>query len=108
GLVAERVETARGVIDIGHAAAHAGREVAAGVAQHHHYAASHVLAAVVAQALDHRHGAGVAHGEAFARHAVEIGLAGDGAVEHRVADDDVLRRVPRRFRRLLAHDAAAR
>ena len=33
---------------------------------------------------------GVAHGEALAGDAAEIALAGDGAVQHRVADDDAL------------------
>ena len=51
-------------------------------------------------------GAGVAHGEALARHALEIGLAGDGAVEDGVADDDVLGRLAPGLRRL-AHDHAA-
>ena len=45
---------------------------------------------MVAHALDDSHGAGIAHGEPLARHALEIGLASDGAVEDRVADDDVL------------------
>ena len=51
-------------------------------------AAGHVFAAVVADALDDGDGAGVAHGEALAGDAAEIAFAGDGAVEHRVADDD--------------------
>ena len=41
---------------------------------------------------------GVAHREALARDAAEVALARDGAVEHRVADDD----------RLLRHDLAGR
>ena len=65
---------------------------------HHDDAAGHVLAAVVARALDDGDGAGVAHREALAGDAAEIALAGDRAVEHRVADDDrALRR--RRSRR---------
>src|SRR4029077_14638147 len=55
-----------------------------------HRAAGHVFAAVVAGAFHDSDGAGVAHGEALARDAAEITLAGDGAVEHRVADDDAL------------------
>src|SRR3546814_3888110 len=75
---------------IGDAAGHAGREVAPGFAQHDHRAAGHVFAAVVARALYHGHGAGIAYGEAFARHAVEIGFAGQRAVQYRIADDDVV------------------
>ena len=62
----------------------------AGFAEHHHRAVGHVLAAVVADAFHHRGGAGVADGEALAGHAVEEGLAAGGAVQHDVADDDVL------------------
>ena len=73
---------------IGDAARHAGREVAAGLPEHDDDAAGHVFAAVIARAFDDRDGAGVAHGETLARDAAEIALAGDGAVQHRVADDD--------------------
>ena len=82
-------EQAGFVIDEGHAAAHAGTEVDAGVAQHDDAAAGHVLAAVVAHALDHRRGAAVAHREALAGHARSKQLAGSRAVEAGVADDDV-------------------
>ena len=51
--VAATGKTAVFVIHVGHAAAHAGREVAAGLAQHGHRAAGHVLAAVVTRALHH-------------------------------------------------------
>ena len=44
---------------------------------------------MVTHALDHRHGAGVPDREAFAGDPFDVGLAGDGAIEHRVADDDV-------------------
>ena len=43
---------------------------------------------MVAGALDDRDRPGIAHGEAFTRHAAEIALAGDRAIHHRVADDD--------------------
>ena len=75
---------------VGDAAAHAGGEVAAGRAEHHHHAAGHVLAAVVADALDDRVRAAVAHREALAGEAARRRLARGGAVEHGVADDDVL------------------
>src|SRR6185312_9053648 len=104
--VAQRAETAVRIVDVGDAAGHAGREVAPGLPEHRHHAAGHVFAAVVAHALDDGHGARVAHGETLAGHALEVGLAGDGAVEHGVADDDVLGRLARRLRRL-AHDHAA-
>jgi hypothetical protein len=52
-------------------------------------AAGHVFAAVVADALDDGGHAGVADGEALAGHAADVGLAGGGAVEGDVADDDV-------------------
>src|SRR5690606_37210366 len=71
-------------------------------------AARHVLAAMVAAAVDHRDRAGVADGEALARDAVEVGFAGDGAVEHGVAHDDVLGRVAVDVRGLADDDAAAR
>src|SRR4029077_10659376 len=58
--------------------------------------ARHVFAAVVAGALDHRNGAGIAHCEALAGNAAEEALAGDRAIEHGIADDD----------RLLGHNAA--
>ena len=60
------------------------------LAEHHHQAVGHVLAAVIAQAFDHRGRAGIAHREALAGHAVEERLAAGGAVEHHVADQDVL------------------
>ena len=92
--VAALGEVAVLVEHIGDAARHAGREVAARRPEHDHDAARHVFAAMVARALDDRDRAGVAHREALARDAAEVALARDGAVEHRVADDD----------RLLRHD----
>ena len=50
----------------------------------------HVLAAVVADALDHRGDAAVADAEALARLAAQEHLAAGGAVERHVADDDVV------------------
>ena len=47
---------------------------------------------MIAGALDHRDGAGIAHREALARDPAEIALALDRAVEHRIADDDRLLR----------------
>ena len=80
GKVAAALEIAHLVEDIGDAAAHAGGEVAPGVAETHHDAPGHVFAAVVAHALDHRDGARIAHREALARDPPEIAFPGDGAV----------------------------
>ncbi len=88
--VAARLEAAVVVEHVGHAAAHAGGEVAPRRPEDHRAAARHVLAAVVADALDDRARARVAHGEALAGEAAEERPAGGGAVEHRVADHDVL------------------
>ena len=54
-LVAADVEVAVRVVDVGDAAAHAGREVAPGLADDDDAAAGHVLAAVVADAFDDGH-----------------------------------------------------
>jgi hypothetical protein len=86
--VAARLERIVLVDDIGDAARHAGGEVAAGAAEHGHDTAGHVFAAMVAGAFDHDGGAGVAHGKALAGDTAEIAFAGDGAIHHRVADDD--------------------
>src|SRR6185503_3600997 len=72
------------------AARHPGGEVAPGGAKHHDDPAGHVLAAVVADALDHCDRARVAHGKSLSGDAPEVRLAGDRAVEHHVAGDDVL------------------
>ena len=79
-----------GVIDERDAAGHAGPEVVADGAEDDGDTAGHVLAAVRPTALDHRVGAGIAHGEALARLAGGEQLARRGAVKHRVADDGVL------------------
>src|SRR3954454_11755247 len=88
--VAPRGEAAVLVEDVRDAAAHAGREVAPGRAEDDDAPAGHVLAAVVADALDDGHCAGVAHAEALAADAAEERLAARRAVERDVADDDVL------------------
>src|SRR5262249_4045460 len=74
---------------------------------HHHHAAGHIFAAVVAGAFYHCGGAGIAHGEALAADAAEIAFAGDGAVQHGVADDDRLFRHDGRIRWGSDDDAAA-
>ena len=58
--------------------------------EHDHPAAGHVLAPVVAHALDHGDGPRVAHAEALAHLAPDEDLAGRGPVEDDVAGDDLL------------------
>ena len=81
--IAALPELAVGVEHVGHAAAHARGEVAPGRAEHDDAPAGHVLAAVVAHALDHHVGAAVAHAEALAGHAADERLAARRAVERR-------------------------
>ena len=73
-------------------------KVAPGLAEYANYAAGHIFAGVVACALDDRYRARIAHREAFARDAVEIGLACNRAIQHGVADNDILARVARSIR----------
>src|SRR5579863_410089 len=77
------------VEDVGHTAAHAGCEISATGAEHQHDAVGHVLASVVANALDHRSRSGVTNGKALARYSVEKRFAARGAVESNIADDDI-------------------
>ena len=67
-----------------------GAEVAAGRPEHDHATTGHVLAAVVADALDHRERTGVADAEALADDAAQEDLAARRAVADDVAGDDVL------------------
>ena len=92
---------------VGDAAGHPGREVAPGRAEDERGATGHVLAAVVAHALDDGGGPGVAHAEALADPAAQEELAGGRAVADDVAGDDVL--LGRRAREPAAgpHDDAA-
>ena len=98
-LVAALREVAVGVEHVGDAAAHARREVPAGTADHDHATRRHVLAAVVANAFDHRQRPAVADREALAGDAADVGLAAGRAVETDVADDHVLVRGERRLPR---------
>ena len=77
-------------------------------AKHADDAARHIFAAVVAGAFDHCDRSGVADSEALAGNALEISLARNRAVEHGVADDDVLRRVAVGAVRLANDHAPAR
>ena len=84
------IERAVLVKDIGHATCHAGGEVLPDLAQDERQAARHVLAAVVAAALDHHGSTGVAHAKALAGQTVNEAAAARGAKERNVAHDDVL------------------
>ncbi len=101
-------EGALGVIDVGHATRHPGREVASRRPEDDHQSARHVLAAVIPHSFDHRGGAGVAHAEALPHLAADEHLAGGGAVEDDVARDDLLFRGKRGARRRPHHQPAAR
>src|SRR6266852_1671417 len=70
--VAAVVEAGVIVEHVGDSTAHPGGEVAPGAAQHDHRAARHVLAAMVADTLDDRRRAAVAHREALASHAPKL------------------------------------
>src|SRR5215471_222740 len=88
------------IVDVRDAAAHAGREIASGFSQDDDASACHVLAAVIADALDDGYCAAVANCEPLARDSPDVGFAARRAVQRDVADDDVLfgreRRRPRR------------
>ena len=103
-----RAELTVDVIDIRYAAAHTGREVPPGLAQNHHRSASHVLAAVVASALDNRASPTVSHCEALACDAVEEDLAASRPIQRRIANQDVLMGNKARVCRWTNGDAASR
>ena len=106
-VVAAPREAAVLVEDVGDPAAHPGREVPARAAEDDDMAAGHVLAAVVADALDDRVRARVPDGEPLAREAAEERLALRRAVEDGVADDHVLLGRERRARRRPDRDRAS-
>ena len=78
------------VPDVGDAARHAGREVAARWPEDHDAAACHVFAAVVADAFDDRAGAAVADAEPLGRPAAEKRFAARRAIQRHIADEDVV------------------
>ena len=86
--IATRLEGAVFVQHVSDAARHTRGEIASGATEHHHHAAGHVFAAMVAGAFDHRDGAGIAHGETLAGYAAEIAFALDRAIHHGIADND--------------------
>src|SRR5258706_7204270 len=72
------------------ATTHSRAEVSAGAAKHDDRAASHVLAAVIADSFHHRDRATVAHAESLASDSGEVSFTRRRAVEHRVSDEDRL------------------
>src|SRR5690606_9174845 len=74
----------------GDTATHARRKVAASVAENYNPATGHVFTAVVADALNYRAGAGVAHAETLCGNTAEEGFTTGGAIHHHIADQDVL------------------
>src|SRR5665213_3113060 len=79
-----------GVVDQGDPAGHAGAEVPARRPEDHHPSPGHVLTGVVADALDHGDGAGVADTEPLPHLPPQEDLARRRPVEDDVAGDDVL------------------
>ena len=88
--VAPALERAVGVEHVRNAAAHACGEIPTRAAEHEDAATGHVLAPVVADALNHHDGSAIAHTKTFAREAAEVRFAARGAIERHVPDDDVL------------------
>src|SRR5205807_10416753 len=87
-VVEPEVEEPGRVVDVGLAAAHPGTDVAPEVAEDDDSAVRHVLARVVAGALDDGDGARVADREALAGPSRAVELAAGRAVENRVAEED--------------------
>src|SRR5262249_4052213 len=81
-------------------------EVDTATPEHAHRSARHVLAAMIAGALDHRHCAGVAHCEALAGDPGGIQLPAGGTVQAGVAHDDGVARGKGRARRVTQHGPA--
>ena len=88
--IAEVVEVVVRVIYIGDASRHSGSEIPSRLAQHNHPPACHILAAVVASALDNGYRSRVAHTEALTYLAIYIQFAAGGTVEPRISCDNVL------------------
>src|SRR4051812_45413073 len=88
-------------------ATHAGSEVAAGRPEDHHSAAGHVLAAVVADALDYGASTAIAHRESFGGASPEECVAARGAVKSHVSNNDVIFRGKGRFGRRINNQSSA-
>src|SRR5689334_5810995 len=71
-------------------AAHACAEIFTGPTKNHHDTTRHVLTSMIANALHNCDRTGIAHGEAFTCHPVEISLSARCAIQHDVTDNDIL------------------
>src|SRR5438876_2212937 len=106
--IAAPLEVAGGVEDVRDAARHARGEVATALPDDDDASPRHVLAAVVAHALDHGEGPAVAYGKTLPGHSAEVRLAARGAVEDDVAHQDVLLGHEGRLARRIDDELAAR
>ena len=100
-------EIALHVEHIREAAGESGTEVHPGAPQHANDASGHVLAAVIARALDHRERAGVAHGETLAGGSRGVQFAAGRPVKTGVSHDHRVAGHEARGRMRLQHDPAA-
>ena len=88
--IAEVVEVVVLVPNVSYTTRHTGSEVASRFAQYYYATARHILAAVVACALDNGCCARVAHSEAFANLTVYVEFAACCAIQSGVAGYDVV------------------
>ncbi len=89
-LVHAAGEIAHLIENVCNASGHAGTEIPACRAEYDDVTTGHVLAAVIADRLDNRIRATVAHGETLSSHAPDVRLAAGRSIQADVADDDVL------------------
>ena len=87
--IAEEVEVLVLVPYISNTTTHTGGEVATHASQDDSASAGHILAAVVAGALDNSYRTAVAHAEALTYPAVDIDLTRRSSVEQGVAGNDI-------------------
>ena len=97
-----------GIIEIGHPPGHPGSKVRADLTKDHRHTAGHIFAPVAAAAFDHHIRARVADGETLARPARGKEVSRRRAIEHRVANDRILRRHHGACHRRPHHDRATR
>src|SRR5690554_6076790 len=72
------------------AATHTRAKIQAGLAQHHHHTAGHVLTTMVATPFHHSNGAGIAHSKPLASPSSHKELALTRAVQTRVTDQNII------------------
>src|SRR5579872_6296500 len=73
--VASNIEVIFFIQDEGHPATHPSRKVSSSAADDDYDSPGHILAAVVACALNHSMGARISHGKAFSHLPADVGLA---------------------------------